>query len=647
VLRAIRVIGVRTTGQGVLSPRAFDSLLATARAHHHGLSRIPSEGFAEVLASLGAPDGIDSGTVDTIFRLSGGHLTLAGRAAQYVAARGDEALLSMADRDGFMRALLVERVHSSGGLGPGALELLQRGAALGLEFERSEIICASPTPEKETARLLRMCRDEDLLMVDAGSYRFSHDLLRQFFLTVDVEDRPGIYERLVECSRKLRPSDYDFRCLNALNAERQSDAAVLGVQGALHRDREGDDWRTGSPGYVLDAIQSGGLELVVEALVEARAALLSTRFGACLRVLDALPRFLPRSLAAEADYVRALCLLSTRSEDDHDAARERLGFWTDYIDEEPELGLRLLLLLHHGLTLRFDKADARILESRIRLKLDERAVFDRSARDDLYRLDRSAGAVHPPEVALIRVRESAEYFGPRANEEVIRRPTEYYSCLVNLTALYISLGQYGEAIEAYGRLAALIERFENGTFTSPEYAHLNGILAGYRNGSLTASEATRRQRELLHGVPAGEDPFYLANALAVYLALDDQYAEAARIYDDLDVRLERLGSNPQPSMRYLISANRHCLRFVMGTFDSKNLTEWRALGGTVARIPYTIRPYLERRHELLTDVLASGATMSALEFDTHLIDTRPVEFGPLWANFGRGFRMPEIELWRD
>lgn len=647
VLRAIRIIAAQTVGQEVLNPRAFGSLLATAHAHHHLLGRIPPERFAEVLTSLGAQAALDPNTVDTIYRLSGGHLALAARAAQYTASRGSQALGSLSDRDGFTRALLVERVHSSGDLGSGALELLRRGAAFGLEFERSEIICASPGPEQETARLLRLCRDENLLLVNESSYRFSHDLLRQFFMTVDVEDRVGIFERLVECSRKLRSADYEFRCFNSLNAERLSDATVLGVQAALQRDREGDPWRTALPEYVLGAIRSGGFELVVEALVEARAALLAARFAACIRLLDAVPRFLPRALAAESDYLRALCLLSTRSEDDHLAARERLAPWMDYVDEEPELGMRLLLLLHHGLTLLFDKAEARLLESRIRIKLDERAGFDRRARDDLNRLDRSAGALHPPEVALIRVREATEHFGPHAEDQVIRRPIEYYSCLVNLTATYVSVAQYENAVRTYEKLAELIERFEVDTFASLEFAHTNGLLAQYRSGVIAAREAASRQRRLLEGLPSGEDPFYLGNALAVYLALDDRPAEATVIYDDLDSRLRSLGPNPQPSMRYLISANRCCVQFVAGTFDEASLAEWHALKEIVTRIPYTIRPYLERRHDLLTGVLTSGSRMSAREFDTYLVETQPAEFGPLWANFGRGFRMPEIELWRD
>lgn len=646
VLSAMRVIGVQTPSQGVANYRAHQDLLAAARANHFSLGRIPADQFGAVLTSLGAPESLTSETIDAIYKLSGGHLTLASRAAQYIASRGPGALLSASDADGFMKALLVERVHSSGSLGQNAVELLQTGATLGLEFPRREIMCANRESEHETSRLLRLCRDENFLIINDTSCRFAHDLLHQFFVNVDTDDKVGIHERLMECSRALRPSDYDFRCLNALNAEQPTEAGVFGVQAALQRDREGQDWRT-VPAYVLGAVESAGLLPVIETLVSARTAMLESRFEVAHDVLDSLIRPLARPLAAESDYVRALCLMSTRNEDDHASGREHLARWMDYLDEEPELGLRLMRLYLHGLAMLYDKDDARKLERRIQTKLSERASFDLQAQDDLYAMDRCAGIMYVPEVALIRIRAAARYFGLEAEEQVIRRPVEYYRCLVNLTATYISVAQYADAVRTYGQVAELFEAFDANVFPSPEYAHTNGLLAEYRLGTVNPNDALLRQRQIVAQSTANEDPFYVMNALAFYLTQSGDFRQAESIYDELDQRLSRQGSSPQASMKYLVRANRCAVRFLAGASPEQVSDEWDLLTETVGQIAYTFRPYMERRHELLAKIFASGVSMSPREFDECLVRGQPNEFGPLWANFGRGFRMPEIEFWRD
>jgi tetratricopeptide (TPR) repeat protein len=647
VLRAMRVIGVQSPSQGIANPRAHADLLAATRANHFSLGRIPAERFTAVLRSLADPEPVSADVADAVYKLSGGHLTLASRAVQYISRRGTEGLLSTSDPDGFTRALLVERVHSSGSLDADAMELLQVGATLGLEFPRSEIMCANPEPEQETSRLLRLCRDENLLIVSDTSCRFAHDLLHQFFKTIAADNKVTIHERLLECSRVLRPYDYDFRCFNALNAERPTEAGVFGVQAALERDREGQDWRTSLPGYALDAIEASGLQPVVVTLIDARQAMLRSQFQDSHVLLDSLPASLSRPLAAESDYIRALNLLSTRSEDDHAVGREHLAKWSDYLEDEPELGLRLMRLLLHGLAMLYDKGEAKSLESKIQTALSRRAGFDVHARDELHALDRCAGIMHVPEVALIRIRAAAKYFGPEAGAEVIRRPVEYYRCLVNLTATHISVAQYDNAAETYLRLLELLEMFDPGTFPLPEFAHTNGLLADYRRGVVDAAEALRRQREIVSRANANEDPYYVMNALAVYLTLAGEFDEALSIYDELDEFLTRSGPSAQASMRYMVLANRCLVRFLAGAPRDAVVGEWRALGQTVTEIAYTFRPYMERRHVLLAELLESGASMSARDLDEFLIRERPDEFGPLWGNFGRAFRMPEIEFWRD
>ena len=127
-----------------------------------------------------------------------------------------------------------------------------------------------------------------------------------------------------------------------------------------------------------------------------------------------------------------MCLMSTRSEDDRARGRAILEAWDGLVEEEPELGIRLMQLLLYGLTHLQDKEPGRRFEGRLRQVLIDRVGFDPAAKDALYTLDRCAASLYQPDIAVVRNQEAAERFGPVPGQAVLRRPLEYYRCLVNL-----------------------------------------------------------------------------------------------------------------------------------------------------------------------------------------------------------------------
>jgi hypothetical protein len=646
-LAELRVLAVETPEpyQSVVSPQAHEALLAAGAGRRIGLQRVPREGFEDVLAALGAPQRPAEEVADVVHALSGGHLALASQCATRIAEGETEDLLAAADSAQFVRTLLTDRIRALGALGKQAVAVLQIAAVVGLTFRRDEVTCAARIDEAEIARVLRYCRDEALVRLLNGVGSFVHDLYRQHFLDIDAQDRIAIHERLSDCLRELRPGQYDIRCLNALRAERPREAATFAVQAALQAERDGRPWRE-LPTALADAVARENWISVVGRFVEAHNHLNHYRFADCLSVLDSLPRDLPKALLAEVDFLRASCRMSTRSEDDRVIGRAILEAWKDYEREEPELGLRLMRLLLYGLTHIIDKEAARALEGRIQQVLNERVSFDMAARDAAYTLGRIAGSIYEPEVAYVRNREAADHYGPEKGQTLLRRPVEYYRCLVNRGASEIAVARYEDACATYREVERLVEAHAEGAFPRLDYPHTNGLLAAYRMGAVAPDEAARRQRSTVAAFEVAGDPFYVENALGVYLALADELDGAIELFDRLHDELMRSRRSPEPSMVYLIRANRCVTRFVSGDIEAAH-AEWVKLADVVERIPYSIRPYLVRRHERLAGVIAEGRVMSPREFDEYLVVHGPVEFGPVWDNFGRGFRMPEVEFWRD
>ena len=641
-LANVRVIATQTIEpyQHTAHLAARDALLSHGATRYDNLSRVSQSAFPAVLEALGAPPETPLATANLVYDLTGGHLALVARCASRLLEDGGAGILAASSSDEFVERLLRDRISTLGSIGTDAIAILQIAAVLGLRFRRTEVICAFKGDAADAARLLRTCRDEDILDLSEDMGQFAHDLFRQHFLNAGSLETTGIHESVSGCLRLLRPGAYELRCAHAQGAEHHRDAAAFGVQAALECQREGRSWRTLAP-YTLSAIEDGGMTAVVELFATALARFHQSDFADCNAMLDRLPHTLPRSIAAEADYLRATCLADTRSTVDREAAVTLLEQWIGYEATEPELGMRLMQARLFALCLIIDKAPGRALEGQIRQALMLRAEFDQAAQDAMYTLDRCAASLHEPETALIRTQEAARHFGLSAGQTVLRRPGEYFRCLVNLGAELLNNAYYDDARQVHAQLEALVAEYATGAFPRLDWPLTNGVLADYRGGAIDLAEATRRQGEVVaeHGVPA--DPFYVENALAVYLALGNSARAALDIFDRLHQQLEWM-LRPEASTLYLISANRCATQYTMGDREAAHAA-WVSLSDLVVQIPYPIQTYLLARHDLLEVVMRRGQAMSPIEFDECLLSQS--RFGRQWDQLGRGFRLPEIEWW--
>jgi hypothetical protein len=641
-LAGLRVVAAQTVEpyQHVTSPAAHSALLDPATTYRIAVPRVADEHFAAILEGLGAPPDRARAKARAIHALTGGHLALARRCASRLADGETELFDRATDVAEFTDRLLGERIRALGALGGDAVEILQIAAILGLRFRRDEVTCARGGLLVDTSRLLRYLRDQDLIELSDDLGWFVHDFFRQHFLADGTFDRTSVHERLSDCLRRLRPGDYELRCENATMAEQTRDAARLGVQAALARRRDGHAVES-LPQHVRDAIERGGLAAVTEQLVSALDHVQHDRYDACLERLASIPHALPRELGAEADYIRATCLMTTRSDDDRGRGRALLENWVGLEEDEPELGVRLLQLFLFGLTMVVDKAEGRAVERRLLEALRKRAPFDKSAEDAMYVLDRCASSLYEPDHALVRIREAVTHFRPSEDGEVVRRPVEYYRCLTNLAAELVVNGRYEEARSISVELERLVADHSPGLFPRLDHARTTALLAEYRLGAVEAAAAAAHQQIIVDRDGADNDPFYAMNALAVYRCLAGDESDAAAIYSKLLMRLESR-NNPEPSMLYLLRANLAAVRFVRG--EAGVTDEWASLSHVLARVPYPFVRFLHRRHDLLATVIERGEPMSAAEFDTCLTSGSP-ELGPMWDQLGRGFRMPEVEWW--
>jgi hypothetical protein len=646
-LTELRVLAIETPEpyQAIAHPEAHATALRGDAVHRFPVGKIPEDQFPEVLGALGDGEIPDRRVSSVVYALSGGHLALASRCAQRLASDDADTFLAAADTDEFITRILTERLESLGQEGRTAIQLLEIGAALGLRFGTQEIVCASEFEASETRRLLRACRNERLLDSSRDNHVFVHELYRRHLLEQALSDRVEIHERLADCLRLIRPGDYELRCANAIAADRPDLAGVLAVHAGLMREREGGAWRD-SPATIRAAIENADLVDVMERLARAlqHAARYECKEG--LALLDGLRSDVPGSLMAEAEYLRALCLMSTRGEDDRATGRSILDGWLGFESEEPELGTRMCLLRILGYARTVDKEQGRALEVDLKRFLADRSTYDPSATDALYMLDRSSASLYETDIALIRTKKAAEFHRPPTSDDVPRRPVEYYRALNNVCAELISNAEYEEAVGAYDEVDTFIAKYAPGTFPRLDFPAMNGVLAMYRSGRLTAADAVRRQEGIVQELAPAPDRFYAENGLAVYLALAGRYEESIALFSQIDETLRRTRAVPDPSMVYMIRANRCVARFLAGDTEGRP-EEWADLTPIVSSITYMLRRYLVRRHELLLPFLRDAVSTTAEEFDLCVVRSHPEEFGKLWDNYGRALRVAVVQFWKE
>jgi hypothetical protein len=648
-LRNLRILAVQTPEpyQAIASPKAHEALLARSGGYPIEMERIPREGFEDVLAALADIPRPSAELAGEIHRLSGGHLAFAKRCADRISSGEGEIISRVSDADDFLDRLLTDRIWSLGALGRQAVALLQVAAILGLNFRRDEVACATGAKETEAQRLLGHCHDEGVLEAADGHEQFVHDLFRQHFLKLRPDDRQEIHQTLASCLRKLRPADYQRRCLNALEAGDADEAAPLAVLAALQKEREGSSWRD-LPRRILEVLAEEPSAFAIEQLKAAHDHLRRYEFSDCLDALDRLPHNLPENLQAESAYIEAMCLMSTRSEVDRGLGREVLENWRSYWEVEPELGFRLMRLLLYGFTHVVDKKEGLELFGQLGRQLRARVAYDPSAEDALYSIDRCSTGLFPPNISLGKKRKAVAYFGPEEGDSVLRRPVEYYRCLVNYCGGLISNSRYEEARQVHREIESLVDEYAPDTFPRLDFFQMNGILADYRLDIVDAADAVSRQRSVVSSLEASSDPFYPTNALGAYLALAGELDESIKTFDLLWDELVQHRADPEPNVVYMIGANRCAARFLAGATEQA-LTEWGALDEMVVRIPHPFRPTLIRRHERLACVMSEqdGRLMAPRAFDEVLLSEEAGVPDSIWENLGRGFRTPGVEIWRD
>ena len=642
-LRSVQVLIVDTAGeQSVTAPDAFAALTSRTVSSSHSVARCTPEQFRSVLRQFGMqelPDDVDR----SLFRISQGHLKLAQQIAAYAETADVQALGSLPS-DQHLTALVAARFASLGPAQGAIADLLRRSAVLGLSFTETDLVCITGIAGPEVRGLVERAESIGFIERAQGRINFTHDIIRAAILTDEsAGDLRTLYGKLAECLAVLRPGDFDARAHASSQAGDVNDARDMIALARVSQMRRGVPTARVLRRAVTDYPDDGHLLGYLTVAAEANELIAAGHYAGAIPMLSVPVTGETTRMAAERNYLLALCAMLLQTVGGAAQARAILQSWLPSLRDEPDIELRFLLLLQQGQLISEMFDEARETERALERRLLDRSRFDPEAAVLLQVQNRRAGAIDVPDIAELRIRAAVAFF-QRGTADAPRDRLELFRSLTNLAAVELRLGRdddaYQHALEA-----------ERVAVDSPEGLQRldvlanDLVLAGLRSNAFDVAGAIARQRMIVDGRQS-EDRFLERCNLVAYLLLagdETATAEVDLLHDEL---VEREVS--ESYLVYYCKALWTAEPALRGDL-TEALVRHRRMADLVRSIKWPCAPYLRRRQQLLDDLLvaAIGSGGAIPVHDRVLLDRHPDEIGACWPYYGRLVPLVELSFWSD
>jgi tetratricopeptide (TPR) repeat protein len=607
--------------------------------------------MAAALQAFGIAD-IDANLVSALHAATGGHLQLVREVARYMtdeSARNQFTAASVSEwsseqRQEFLRNAIRDRLASAGSSAGKSMELLEVAATIGVAFSEASLRCMTrddPTRyEQELPGLLTL----GILERNGQLLRFAHEILQYALVPVTGPRRHELHRHLSDCVRLLNPADYDERAFHHFCASEFDLAQSFATLGSLARVRRGLG-RCPSTLATFVPTTNEALFAADRILNEATDSWLKNAYSKAVEQLKEFPADIPSVLLAERAYLLSDSLMKSIEAADRLAAIDLLGEWRLRVQDEFELWFRLstaLMVAHSHMS---NLHLAREVEQDIIQVLDKRRSYDPEVEVYVNTLYRKSDAIHEIEIVARRQQEAVRYFRGDELREGPRHPAEYARSAANLIGTLVVLGEYTSAIGLAEKLTGWLRQIPPAMLPRPTVALNNLLLAQFLSKDSDISQVVTAFEELLSDASRSEDKLLIQNNLATMQIHASSLNTAIEILEKCD---EALGGlyRPDPYYSYFIRSNLAAVRFHASLLPDP-YSAWQELSGLLSSVHEPLRPFLQRRHELLVAGFSDVNPGDLRAWDSYLQSLHPRQLGRPWTFYGRGFLLSDIQHWSD
>jgi hypothetical protein len=605
------------------------------------LTYFPAAQLPDVLAAFGSPVSLTASDLSLVYSVSGGHLEIHKRIAEYLSEASiydlketkSAGFISFND---LMSRLLEERFKRFELDASSLIRLLEAAAVVGVRFSLEELRCLIEATDYRLLANVPHAEELQLLHRHEGGYAFAHEVIQRYFQDKAENHGAKLHEAFATCVSRLRPADYLTRAMHLQAAGLTTAANHLQFIAFLQAVRDGE-----TPVLSLDDLCSsagaGTIAACYRSLTEACQLYLNGDLAQAKRTLERMEDTVPPLLLVEKDYLLALCLKRSVNAAEVKFGKELLQSWVGLKATEAEQWFRIMSTLTMMHADSGDFSEAKLCERELVSYFGDRLHSDPFAASGLNRLRRRCSALHSAEIAVERCRKAADYFGPTEGNSPPRNPLQWYLALTNLSANLLMMADFREANDVARRALDVSREFRQAR-RRPEIPLNNLVVSALLNGDISATEASRMLRDALTVSRNAGEIAILANNMAAAKARSGELNEAL---EDLEAVARGARGEYNEYYMYFINSNLTGLRFLLSG-GSGWADEWDKIAPP--KIPEGDRIFLLRRHELQREAFYRRQT-SYLEWDSYISTHYRAELGPTWSFYGRGFLFSDLQFW--
>lgn len=544
----------------------------------------------------------------------------------------------------YFHEILSKRLRELGATGDQIATVLEYASVLGKTFSCFELLIATDSSKSRLRELIKKSNSLSLTEETQtdGYIKFAHSIVHEIFKSRVDSNHIEYYCQLSTCLKEIKPGQYLRRARYAFASGNEEDTGNLYILELLQQLRDYDD----IPQPLLKEAEAHLNNELVDFLTNMQSAYhsyMQKDYRSSLVTLDMIPPYYRRELLAERSILKLRCLSKQLATENtiEDIAHFTSLVKSENFNGEKEVRERFIHALITANAHLREFGQARELEEELLSSLQGRMKYDSYAETRVYSVLRNANAIHDAEVSLCHVGRAAHYFEEQfynGNRFGLR---QYYTSLVNYSAMLIINGNFEEA-RAQAHKALCIEgEYPDFPFPRPQILRNNYALASFLCGKASALECIRIFEWILGSLPQGlaERIFYASN-LGIFLAIDGSIDQAYHVLFS-EAEKHDIGNDKEGIYRYRVVTNLSVFQYLMGgEAPYEELRRITSDSGALVN-----GSFFKRKNQLILDIMKSQVRYDPCEWLNVLHTVLPDHQGKPWDYFGLGYAFAALCDW--
>lgn len=583
--------------------------------------------------------------IELLYNLVDGHLKVFFEVVKEIKENSFDFSSSFESNVTYLKSLLNRRLKECGASGKQIIEILEYASIIGICFSEFELYKLTDYTKSKIKDIIEKSKQLKLTEnnYDTEDYRFAHDIIREIFKMRVDESHIDYYRKMSLCVKEIKPSQYHRRAKYMALSKNNAEAEILFCLEMIAQLRVyGNISETllEETKYILNDSHKKYIDLMSKAY----NAYHKKSYDLTLRFLNLILGCYSCELIAERDILKLGCYSKKLASDE-------IALEIDKLNEKRTLCLEnnekeIFERYTHALITAYSHLGqiliAKELEEEVLMSLGKRIDFDKGAKNRLHTIMRNANAIHGIDTSIVFVKQARDFFGKINENGEYSDIKQYYTSLINYSAVLIMQGEftkaYNETIKAFN-----LEK-ENGdiVFPRPQILRNNFIISGVFDGQIIPSDAIDMYKDILTRLPGilAEKIFYTSN-LSIMYAINNQPDIALHLLIN-ETRNHNVMSDKEGLYKYRVETNCAIFQYLIGNHEGA-LIKLHQQENCLNRL--INGSYFQKKNDVMIDIMESSQIYDGNSWLSAVHAKCPEFQGKPWRYFGKGYAFAALCDW--